>query len=267
MPLVGLILCNKPSIFCVMEDTNFLILLFYYNRPRLVKNALESIVEMQYENYTVCFIDDSDISDGENICRDFLSGNILKKFKFYTIGMSVDDKNKKGGSIFGKYANDAIRETESDVILMLCDDDALSPTYLSELDEFYKKNPNINWSYSYVKYFNPVFENYKSADPDWGKVLNSKSRTQSLNSDIHPVNPTYRKDMSQVSIKRKCFFDYDVWFPFPKTSNLDAAIFSNFYKFLGFCYPTKIFGQCKAVHDDQLGVREVTGNFYNIGLT
>ena len=41
-----------------MESLKILILLFYYDRPEMVKNALKSIENSSYKNFTIAFIDD-----------------------------------------------------------------------------------------------------------------------------------------------------------------------------------------------------------------
>ena len=39
-------------------DNKFLILLFYYDRPKMVRNALQSVKELNYKNWELAFIDD-----------------------------------------------------------------------------------------------------------------------------------------------------------------------------------------------------------------
>jgi hypothetical protein len=61
-------------------------------------------------------------------------------------------KNKQGGSIFGKYANIAMETLESDITIMLCDDDALTPDYLEYLNHYYTLKPR-NSSTVILKYY------------------------------------------------------------------------------------------------------------------
>ena len=55
-----------------MEQLKFLILLFYYNRPEMVKNALQSINESTYTNFTIAFIDDGSEHEGKPIVHEIL---------------------------------------------------------------------------------------------------------------------------------------------------------------------------------------------------
>lgn len=225
----------------------------------MVKNALESITKMGYDNFEVAFIDDSENSEGQKICRDYFSDFYFNKIKFYTVGMSTEQKIKTGGSIFGKYANIAITESDADIVFMLCDDDAITENYLKDLNKFYIDNPNVQWSYCKVKFFNP--ENQKYYEEIKTEI---HYRLSSINHPTGPIDPYCRVDASQVSFRRNTFLDNDVWFAYPLTKNLDANIYSKMYKKIGNCYPNNIIGQHKGVHYDQLGFREQ--NMYDVKI-
>ena len=40
------------------KELKFLIIFFYYNRPDMVRNALNSINKLTYKNFEIAFIDD-----------------------------------------------------------------------------------------------------------------------------------------------------------------------------------------------------------------
>ena len=67
-----------------MKTNKFLIVLAYYERPKIVLNALNSIMELNYENFEVRFIDDGSINKGEEVVREVCS-SIIDKFTFYYI--------------------------------------------------------------------------------------------------------------------------------------------------------------------------------------
>ena len=234
------------------ENLKILILLFYYDRPEMVKNnALKSIENSTYKNYEVAFINDS----GENT-SDHILVNIKDKSKIkqYNIGMSDNEKKIQGGSIFGKYANIAIQESDADIVFMLCDDDALLPDYLENLNKFYQENQFL-WSYSKVKYFNPIEEDYTKAEDDYQKKRGNTGSTVDLNRNNHPIDPFCQCDASQVSFRTSAFKEKNVWFPYPQTRNLDASIYHKMFRAIGLCYPNGFYGQCKGVFADQLGSR------------
>lgn len=65
-----------------MNDLTILILLFYYNRPELVKNALFSIKNNNYVNWKLAFIDDGSLINGEKIVRSIFNENEINKCVF-----------------------------------------------------------------------------------------------------------------------------------------------------------------------------------------
>ena len=242
------------------NNLKILILLFYYDRPELVKNALSSIANIQYDNFEVAFINDSANVKGKDITDYLIGQSVLSKFKYYDINQTIEEKLQQGGSIFGKYSNLAIQESNADIVIMLCDDDAILPNYLHDLNLYYKTYPECMWAYSKVKYYIPSIETYLQAQDDLARVAGVGSVVD-LNRHTEPINPDCACDASQVSFKRQCFTQGNIWFPWPQTRNLDSAIYSKMFNSWGVCYPIHSYGQCKGVFPDQLGCRVVQQDF------
>jgi len=243
------------------DNYKFLILLFYYDRPEMVKNALKSIELSEYDNFEVAFINDTYGVKGVDITNYIENQNVLSKFKYYDICQTNEEKLNQGGSIFGKYANLAITDSDADIIIMLCDDDALLPNYLSNLNNYFKNNTDHMWAYSKVKYYNPLIENYTESEDNFEKIKH-EGVVANLNSNFVPINPHDKCDASQVAFRKDCFFKGNVWFSFPQTVSLDASIYMSMFLSWGSCYPTNFYGQCKGVFSDQLGGRG--SNLYEI---
>jgi glycosyltransferase involved in cell wall biosynthesis len=229
----------------------------------MVKNALRSINKSTYTNFTIAFIDDGSTTPGKPIVEETLSPDLLSKVVFYNTNHSIIDKIKQGGSIFGKFANEALQTTKCDVALMLCDDDALTPGYLEYLNEYFKLNPEVNHCYSKVLFYNPTKEDYTQSKETIN--FNHSGTTYNLNHYDTPINPYCKVDSSQVAWRVKCNSENDIWFPYPQTRNLDASLYKQLYEKCGECYPTFIFGQCKGAFEDQLGNRfNSTNNEYQV---
>lgn len=226
----------------------FLIILAYYERPKLVLNALESIKRLDYNNYEVHFIDDGSIDKGEDVVREFCP-EIIDKFKFYYIDNTQQDKINQGGSIHGKYMNDVIKNNEGDIVIILCDDDALFSDYLTNLNEFYNNNPNAMWAYSHVNYYNPETDHFLDAKFDPPVFNNSFPK---LNSHTTPINPANNVDSTQVSFRTRSYIEGDIWYTYPKTKNLDSDIYTKMYNRWGACPFTNFFSQYKAWFPNQL---------------
>lgn len=230
-----------------------LILLFYYDRPEMVKNALKSIENSSYKNFTIAFIDDGSPNPGKPIVEEILSSENLKKVVFYNTNQSSEDKNKQGGSIFGKYANIAMETLESDITIMLCDDDALTPGYLEYLNHYYTLNPEIQHSYSKVLFYDPSKEDYTQSKKTTS--FTHGGSTFYLNSFDTPIEPWGKFDASQVAWRTNC----NIKFPYPQTRALDSSVYKQLGDHHGLCYPTHIEGQCKGAFADQLGNRWADG--------
>lgn len=246
-------------------DKKILILLFYYDRPLMVKNALHSLAAQSYQNYEVAFINDTPNVKGWDVLEYVKDHPSHTKYRVYDINQTSEEKKVQGGSIFGMFANDAIKDSDADIIIMLCDDDALVDDYLENLVEFYTHN-NCAWTYSKVKYYNPSVETYIQATDNFAQYAGQGSAID-LNSNTGIINPFCRCDASQVSFRRDCFVKGNVWFPYPQTRSLDATIFQKMFEVWGPCHPTNFYGQCKGVFADQLGSRWALGkDQFNVNI-
>ena len=232
-----------------MENLKFELIIAYYKRPKIVRNALDSIMNVNYNNWHLTFIDDS----GDDAFKDtFLNYGFDKNKIIYTpILMSDDEKTKNGGSMFGKYVNESILNSDCDIVILICDDDAIDSEYLNTLNKFYN-NSNEVWGYCHIKYFNPNIENYKASKltPE-----NPNLNYPFMNGNTGPINPHFNVDSSQVTFRKKAMVDGNVWYPFPQTLNLDASIFIKMFNKYGLCKFTDCYGQYKGWFEDQLGVR------------
>jgi glycosyltransferase involved in cell wall biosynthesis len=223
-----------------------LILLFYYQRPKLVLNALESIKDSTYTNYEVAFIDDGSQTAGEPIVREYFkdSPEILTKFKFYNTNQTKEEKEKQGGSVFGSLANQAIKDSNSDLVIMLCDDDALYPTYLEGLNSFFSEQQETKYAYSHIILFDPLAEDFQ--------VVKKRTEASDYLRYVHTINPVCQVDSSQVAWRRSCNVEGDLWFPYPQTVNLDASFYTLLFHKYGHCNWTGLISQFKGWFAKQL---------------
>ena len=238
----------------VMKTNKFLIIIAYYNRPKIVLNALESIMKLDYDNFEVCFIDDGSPNLGEPVVREFCD-SIIDKFKFKYIDNSIEDKKKQGGSIHGKYMNDAILESDADAVIVLCDDDALFSNYLTNLNNYFNNNPNSYWCYSHVKFYDPENQHYSQATET---PSNPNFNTSNLNAHTTPISPSCRVDGAQVAFRRDAFVKSNVWYPYPQTQDCDRYIFERMINHWGMCNFLGDYGQYKGWFVNQLGVKVKT---------
>lgn len=218
------------------------VLMAYFERPNMVRFGLKSLREQTHQDWELIFVDDSSQIPGEPIVREMLP-NALHKIKFYNTN---DPYKKERGSIFGKFWNDGLLSGDSDIAIMLCDDDALYPKYLSSLVEWYTNNPQNKYSYGHVIPFNPF---------ETKSLSGMKDNTDWWLNKTGDINPVCQVDASQVSWRTDVFRYQGVRFPFPKTMNLDEALYGELFEACGPCPFNGLIAQYKAIHSEQLGNR------------
>lgn len=217
-----------------------LILLAYYNRPKMVLNALTSIVESSYQNWHLAFIDDFSKVPGEPIARSILDES---KITFYQTGTTAEEKLKLGGGRHGAIMNQAIRESDADLCVILCDDDALYPSYLANINDFFEKNSNVSSCYSRVIVFDPLTEDYhKATNLDYF-----------CNNRQGPINGCCQVDASQVAWRTKCNKQDGVWFDELRPRDHDLDFFNKLYALSGPMVRSPYIAQYKGWHAKQLG--------------
>lgn len=226
-----------------------LILLAYYNRPNMIRFALNSIANQTHKDWELAFVDDGSDSPGRPIVEEILSKDI-DKVKFYNTNNTREHKESQGGSLLGLYWNEAMVASDADIAIMLCDDDALYVDYLENLNNYYSLNPNVIHSYGHVSIFNPL--EYTSVE---GIPVNTDIW---LNAHTYPINPNCSVDASQVSWRIRPVVDHGARFPFPQTINLDATFYEQLHRLIGLCEYNGLITQYKGWHADQLEYHKST---------
>lgn len=228
----------------------FLIILFYYERPELLKRALDSVSLQSYGDWEICLIDDGNYFRARDVLPEYM--RIGHKISLIEIndteaGKTIREPSKEiGGSLVGAYANAALSSSDADYALILCDDDKLEPDYLYKLSKYYQENPDIKYSYCHLKFQNPL--TFEAEENDYTRYLNSKT---------HPINPVNELDSSQVSWSIQAWRQDKIAFPFPHTVSLDREIYSQMWSRWGDCVYNGLVGQIKGIHRNQLIHRKV----------
>ena len=240
----------------VMKMNKFLIILAYYERPKVFLNSLKSILDISYPEFEVHFIDDGSIYKGEPIVRD-VCASIIEKFKFDYINNTIEQKKQQGGSIHGSYLNKAINESNADHVIILCDDDAIFPNFLTNLNTFLNLDENINKDYFYhnMVLYDSLKENYLDG-------VNKMDFSYFTNVHKTPINCAGKVDSSQVTFSRKSFIDFNLSYPSPQTSSLDLTIFNKMFSNWGHCTYSGLVSQVKSNNQDNLVRKDRRDDMY-----
>lgn len=239
-----------------MKMNKFLIILAYYERPTIVLNSLKSILDISYPEFEVHFIDDGSTKKGEPVVREVCS-SIIDKFTFHYIDNTVEQKKQQGGSIHGRYLNLAIEQSDADHVIILCDDDAIFPHFLTKLNVFLNKEENIDKKYFY---HNMVL--YNSLTEPYTVGAERKDLSYFTNQWKTPIHCSSRVDSSQVTYSRSSFIDNGLSYPAPQTSGLDAAIYEQMFEKWGPCYYSGLISQVKSNNEDNLIWKDKTDKMF-----
>jgi|694.fasta_scaffold45005_1 glycosyltransferase involved in cell wall biosynthesis len=238
----------------VMKMNKFLIILAYYERPTIVLNALKSIMEITYPEFEVHFIDDGSTKKGEPIVREFCK-SIIDKFTFHYVDNTIEQKKEQGGSIHGKYLNLAISQSDADQVIILCDDDAIYPDFLTRYNYFLNKGENKDIPYFY---HNMIL--YDCLKEPYTEGVKRKDLSYFTNQWNIPIHCGGRVDSSQVTYSRKAFIESGLSYPAPQTSGLDMAIYTQMFEKWGTANYSGLISQVKSNNEDNLVWKDMNQN-------
>ena len=229
-----------------MKMNKFLIILAYYERPKIMQNALKSILDITYPEFEVHFIDDGSTTKGEPIVREICS-SIIDKFTFHYIDNTIEQKKSQGGSIHGHYLNLAIEQSNADHVIILCDDDAIFPHFLTRLNIFLNKTENLDKKYFYhnIVTYNSIIEPYTVG-------VERMDMSYLTNRHTQPIHCSCQVDSTQVTYSRNFFMDDGLKYPSPQTSMLDLVIYGQMFNAWGPAYYSGLISQVKSNNEDNL---------------
>lgn len=220
----------------------FLIMLPYYNRPDMVRFAIDSVLSQDHQDWELVICDDE---------SDYRIEAVLQNYQDHRISF-LRNRYKSGerefGSTHGAMMNVAAQNSKAEVAIILCDDDALYPGYLSGLAEFYKNHPEIHYSYGHVSIYDPTQPRTGLPVTDLGSDLNH----------MGPINPVCQVDASQVSW-RLTYRTQNI-FPKQQTAALDASVFGWLHELYGPAVFNGLVAQYKGWFWDQMGRRLTEGH-------
>jgi len=229
------------------SNLKILIILLYWDRPKMIRNALNSIKEQTYDNWELAFIDDGSEAPGEPIVREILKDH-LNQVKIIRTETTMAERFSPGSPI-GLHMNNAVMDSDADVVVILCDDDALLPNYCEQLNIYFTMWPDEVWGYCHVIAFDPSQQDYHTAPPTPGF---------SYNGHTGRIAPSCAVDSSQVVYRSKCTKEGGIYWIYPQTGCLDCNFYEKMVEVYGNCPFMSNIGQYKAVFPDQMGKRGLT---------
>ena len=222
----------------------FLVLLPYYNRPRMVQQALISVELQTHDDYEIAFIDDA----SEEPFRYINSTNV--SINYYRSEQTQENKERYGTASV-HLMNKAVAESDADVVFILCDDDALVPAYMENLNTWFKDNPDEVWCWSKSYAWD------RTKDPDYQKALVGPYSTNGY-AEIGDgrIAPARKVDASQVAWRRTAHVGF-VQRP-PGDGHFDSNFYDPMFRQHGLCPYSGFYSQYKGIHSLQADFHQDT---------
>lgn len=230
-----------------------LILLPYFNRPKLLLNALNSLKQSTNQDWLLAFIDDaSPTPEGRQHVHEVLGYAVVQDRVFF-YAVSKEMKEQCMWTTQPIHMNIAMRQIDSDLTVILCDDDALLPDYIENCVQWFSTNPQELYGFSNVRLF----------FPDAGETPNESLPIRAFHTNrLVATNPVNAIDASQIvwrskiALERGCFFDE------ARQYDHDASMWEVMWaKGYGLCPFMGFYGQYKGIHQYQLGKMKGVTNF------
>jgi len=224
------------------------VILSTFNRPRLLKVAIDSILGQTSKDWELWVLDDGSSYDFKK--------QIILPYKDSRIHFFQGEKLKLSeryaGSRISFLVNYLLDRSSNELVSYLCDDDYYWPEAIGGVIDFFKNHPEVNVGFGKLTY------SHSESDE-------RPREKRELRYFENPIMPFNKLDHNQVIHRRECL-KYVKWpgsgFPWPLGP--DAFFFSELSKMYTF-YPINVWFSNKLLHPhnvqqlkhlEQLEVRE-----------
>lgn len=119
------------------------VLLTTYNRPKLLKLSLGSVLDQTFQDFEVILLDDN--SDDQDQIEYIKS--LWNHPKVVVVKSNVQKSERPNTTRYATMINEGLKLAKGEYISYLCDDDVFAPTKLEKMVKMLDENPGINVVY------------------------------------------------------------------------------------------------------------------------
>lgn len=219
-----------------------------FNRKRLLKVAINSILGQTSQNWELWVFDDGSNYDFQ---KQFIQQYKDPRIHFFQ-GKKLSPDERYAKSRISLHNNYLLDRSSNELVSYLCDDDYYWPEAIGGVIDFFKNHPEVNVGFGKLTY------SHSESDE-------RPREKRELRYFENPIMPFNKLDHNQVIHRRECL-NYVKWplgdFPWPLGP--DAFFFSELSKMYTF-YPIDVWFSNKLLHShniqqiaqlEQLEVRE-----------
>ncbi|MFC0470040.1 glycosyltransferase family 2 protein [Halalkalibacter kiskunsagensis] len=188
-----------------------------YNRPKGVREAIESVQRQTYPNWELIIVDDNSNISTKQILKKLVNKD--PRLKLIQSGIKETDRQKS--TRYATCINLALSQVSGDLITYLTDDDIYYPQRFEKMVNVFQRSPQI-----YVVYGRQRVVNIKN-----GKITKKRLRPL-IGVTKHPMS---RVDHNSFMHRRSCLNLVKSWDDDPKYwRNGDAMFFRKLIKHWSF---------------------------------
>lgn len=120
-----------------------------FNRPSLVRRALESVASQDWENYELFVLDESDVFDVKEAVKEF-EFRCPTHVRLHTYTRTPAERAKKNP--MSAKLNAALPDATGDVVCFLCDDDYYYPRWFTKVALHFTEHPESMIGYGMLRH-------------------------------------------------------------------------------------------------------------------
>lgn len=165
-----------------MKKNLISILLTTYNNPKMLREAIESVLAQTCQDFELIILDDNSLPPTDKLIYKYLKH---PKIVFYKSNISEEDRWEV--SAYARQVNVGLKLANGEFITYLCDDDLYMPRRLEKMMEFLKEHATAKVCYGRQRWINLANKHEGIRQPD--TVLS---------------DPAFKVDHSSVMHYRSC---------------------------------------------------------------
>lgn len=212
------------------------IIIASYNRPKLIKEAITSVLCQTYQNWKLWIMDDNSNKETVDAICSFKDPRIE-----IVLHPDITIKDKQNACRYSVLINEALRLSNGEYISYLCDDDRQFPDWLKSAVSWFENNPDKDVVFGKLTYCDINKRKYPPEETLEPRFFN----------EILTV-PGGKLDHNQVIHKRECLFNSGLWNEHPGVwTGADSYFFNQLASHYPF-YPLDVYAAEKGEHDRQV---------------
>lgn len=136
------------------------VILASFNRPSLLRQAVDSLSEQSHPDVELVLIDESDIFDAFRVASTFRGRLVYRHHQ-------VSPEERRKVNRLSVNLNEGLSLASGDLVSFLCDDDYYFPDWLSRASRFFSEHPDVSAAYGILNYTRSMEKLFM---PPWAEV-------------------------------------------------------------------------------------------------